>query len=366
MKLICNGNDLAVAVGQVFKAAGVKSTNPVLEGILLKAENGALVLTATDLELAIEKHIPADVKIEGETVVPGRFFAEFVKKLTHEQIELSLTDSRLRIRYGESDGTLQCFFASEFPPVKELDAAQSFTVIRSEFKDLINKIAFSVSMDDARPMLKGVLLEIGDISLTGVALDGYRLAKCVKPVEKTSAMMSAVVPSRCLNEIARLLDDSQDPVEVCIQKNYLMVNLEHTRITTRLLDGDYINYKQIIPVNFESVVTLPKELFESGLERAILLAKAEKTNLVRFEIKDDMLKLESNSEIGNVTEKIPARLQGPEVTIAFNAKYFTELLRYVASDHIAIKFINSVSPCVVVPAGGAEDFMYLILPVRMM
>jgi DNA polymerase-3 subunit beta len=367
MKLICNGNDLALAVGQVYKAASTRTQqNLVLEGILLKARDGALTLTATDLELAIEKTIPAEVKIEGETVVPGRFFAEFVKKLTREQIELSLTDSRLRIRYGESDGTLQCLSSAEFPPVKDLDSAQRFTIIRSELKDLINKIAFSVSLDDARPMLKGVLLEIGDVTLTGVALDGYRLAKCVKPIEQTTAMMSAVVPSRCINEIARLLDDSSDPVEICIQKNYLMVNLDHTRITTRLLDGDYINYRQIIPENFESRVIVPKELFESGLERAILLAKAEKTNLVKFEVKDDLLKLESNSEIGNVTEKIPAKLHGPEVTIAFNAKYFTELLRFVATDHITIKFISSVSPCVVVPsAAGAEDFMYLILPVRM-
>jgi len=366
MKLVCNGNDLSLAVGQVFKAASQKSTNPILEGILLRAEGGALTLTATDLELAIEKCIPSDIKIEGETVVPGRFFAEFVKKLSHEQIELSLIEGRLRIRYTDSEAFLQCFSPAEFPPVKELTGAQKFTIIRSEFKDLINKIAFSVSQDDARPMLKGVLLEIGDVSVTGVALDGYRLAKCVKPIEKTTALMSAVVPSRCINEIGRLLDDSADPVEVLIQKNYLMVNLDSTRITTRLLDGDYINYKQIIPQYFESSVTVPKELFEDGLERAILLAKSEKNNLVKFEIREDVLKLQSNSEIGNFTGKIPVRLSGLDITIAFNARYFTELLRFIAVDHIIVKFINSVSPCVVIPAGAAEDFMYLILPVRMM
>ncbi|MCL2061682.1 MAG: DNA polymerase III subunit beta [Firmicutes bacterium] len=365
MKLVCNGNDLSAAVGQVIKAAASKTTNPILEGIHLKAAAGTLTLTATDLELAIEKHIRADVKIEGETVVPGRFFAEFVKKLTQEQIELSCTDSRLKIRYTDSEGTLQCLPAAEFPPVKELSDAQKFTIIRSEFKDLIHKIAFSVSLDDARPMLKGVLLEVGDVSVTGVALDGYRLAKCVKPIEKTTAMFSAVVPSRCLNEIARILDDSSDPVEISIQKNYLMVNLDHTRITTRLLDGDYINYKQIIPTNFESQVTVPREAFEQGLERAILLAKAERNNLVKFDIKDDVMRLESNSEIGNILEKIPVKISGMDITIAFNARYFTELLRYITVDHIVIKFINSVSPCIVAPSGGAEDFMYLILPVRM-
>ncbi len=366
MKLICNGNDLSDAVGKVFKAASTRTTNPVLEGIKLVALNGSLTLTATDLELAIEKTIVAQVKIEGETVVPGRFFAEFVKKLTHEQIELTLdTANRLKIKYTDSEGILQCLNANEFPPVKELSDAQKFAISKKEFKDLVNKVSFSVSLDDARPMLKGVLLEISDVSLTGVALDGYRLAKSVKPIERTTAMMSAVVPARCLNEIAKLIDDSSDTVEICIQKNYLMVNLEHTKVTTRLLDGDFINYKQIIPSNFETIVTIPKEHFESGLERAILLAKSDKNNLVRFDIKENVMQLSSNSDIGNITEKIPVRLNGLDISIAFNARYFTELLRYVECDNVIIKMTNSVSPCVVTPAGSVDDFMYLILPVRM-
>lgn len=367
MKLICNGSDLSDAVGKVFKAVSTRSTNPVLEGIHLKAERGTLTLTANDLELSIEKSIVADVKIEGETVVPGKFFAEFVKKLTQEQIELALTDgNRLKIRYMQSEGVLQCLDPADFPEVKALNEAQSFIIIKNEFKDLINKIAFSVSMDDARPMLKGVQLEIDENTVTGVALDGYRLAKCVKPVEKTTAMMSAVVPARSLNEIARLLEDTTDPVQIFIQRNYMLVDLNHTRITTRLLDGDFINYKQIIPVEFNTSVTVPREQFESGLERAILLARSDKNNLVTFTIGDEVMQLSSNSEVGSITEKLPVKIDGVDITIAFNARYFTELLRFITCDNIVIKFINSTSPCVVTPAGSEEDFMYLILPVRML
>lgn len=367
MKIICNGADLSDAVSKVFKAASTRTTNPILEGIKLKAAEGSLTLTATDLEFAIEKSIVADVLIEGETVVPGRFFAEFVKKLTYDRIELSLNEAnQLKIKYTDSEGMLQCMNPAEFPQIKELSDAQKFTIVKTEFKDLVNKIAFSVSSDDARPMLKGVLLEIGDVSVTGVALDGYRLAKCVKPIEKTTAMMSAVIPARCLTEIARLVDDSSDPLEILVQRSYMVVDLGHTRITTRLLDGDFINYKQIIPGAFESTVTIPKEQFESGLERAILLARSDKNNLVRFDVTGGIMQLSSNSDIGNITEKIPVKLSGVDITIAFNARYFTELLRYIDCDNIVIKFINSVSPCVVVPAGALEDFMYLILPVRML
>lgn len=366
MKLICNGSDLSDAVGKVFKAVSTRTTNPILEGIKLKAENGTLRLTATDLELAIEKIIVADVKIEGETVVPGRFFAEFVKKLTQEQIELTLGETgRLKIKYTDSEGELQCLPADDYPEIKELADAQKFVIVKNEFRDLVNKVAFSVATDDARPMLKGVLLEIDEVTLTGVALDGYRLAKCVKPIEKTTAMMHALVPARCLTEISRLVEDSSDPVEICIQKNYMSVDLGHTKVTTRLLDIDFINYKQIIPAYFETMATLPKEQFEAALERAILLSRSDKSNLVRFDLKENVMQLSSNSDIGNITEKIFIKLDGKDLSIAFNARYFTEILRYIDSDSIMIKFTDAVSPCIIVPTGALEDFMYLILPVRM-
>lgn len=366
MKLICSGSDLSDAVGKVFKAVSVRTTNPILEGIKLKAENGTLTLTATDLELAIEKVIVADVKVEGETVVPGRFFAEFVKRLAQEQIELMLVGgNRIRISYGDSSGELQCLNAEDYPQIKELNNAQSFVIIRSELRDLVNKVAFSVATDGARPMLKGVLLEVDDVSLTGVALDGYRLAKCVKPVEKTTASMRALVPARCLTEIARLIDDEDAPVEVCVQKNYLAVDLEHTRVTTRLMDVDFINYKQIIPAYFETMATLPKDQFEAGIERAVLLSRSDKSNLVRFDLRENVLQLSSTSDIGNVTEKIFIKLDGKDLSIAFNARYFTEILRYIDSESIVIKFTDAASPCIVVPTGSLEDFMYLILPVRM-
>lgn len=366
MKLICNGNDLADAVGKVYKAVSTRTTNPMLEGIRLKAEQGTLTLVATDLELAIERSIIADVKAEGEAVVPGRFFAEFVKKLNREQIELDLDDSyRLRIRYMDSEGTLQCMSALEYPSIYELTDAQYFRIQQKEFKDLINKITFSVSMDDSRPILKGVLLELDDVSVTGVALDGYRMARCSKPIEKTTAMMSAIVPARCLNEIARLMGDSEDIIQVNIQKNFMLVDLDNTRITTRLLDGDFVNHKSIVPTSFESVVTIPKQQFEDGLERAMLLSRAERNNLVYFDVTENVMQISSNSDIGNITEKIAIKLTGNDISIAFNARYFSELLRYVDCENILIKFINSSSPCVVVPSGAVEDFMYLILPVKM-
>jgi len=366
MKLILGGNDLADAVSKVFKAVPTKTTSSILEGIKLVASKNSLTLSATDTELSIEKTIPADIKIEGEVVVPGKFFSEFVKKLNREQIELSLDENfRLRIRYGDSEGTLQCQSAADFPKLASLEDGQYFIIIRSELKDLINKTAFSVCQDDSRPILKGLLLEVDNVSLTGVALDGYRLAKCQKPIEKTTAMMSAVVPSRCINEIAKLIDDSTDPLSVTIHKNYLRVDLDHTIITSRLLDGEYINYKQIIPSDFSSVVTLPCNQFDAALERAILLSRIDKNNLVKFDIAADTMVLSSNSDIGTINEKLPVKLNGSDLAIAFNARYFMELLKYLGSDNLNIKFTGATTPCIVEPSGTGEYLLYLILPVRL-
>jgi len=367
MKLIANANDLSIALGQVIKAASNKSTNPILEGILLKASAGTLTLIATDLEIAIERTCQADVKIEGETVVSGRLFTDFMRKIGEPQVELTLIDGRLKVKYGDNETMLSVFAAADYPKIPTLTEAQTFTIVRRELKDLINKIKLSVSLDDSRPVLKGALLEISDITLTGVALDGYRLAKCTKSIEKTSAMMSAIVPLRALQEIAGLLDESEDLVEVGIQKNYIMVSLEHTQLISRLLDGDFINYRQIIPLEFTTSVIVPKSLFEQSIERATLLAKAEKTYLVKFNLSQETLHITSNSELGNISEKVPVRITGNEIAIAFNAKYFIDLLKTASVDHIQLKMNEPSQPCVVLPSGAVEDeFLYLVLPVRIM
>ncbi|GHV00781.1 DNA polymerase III subunit beta [Clostridia bacterium] len=365
MKVICEGLDLSDAVLKVIKAAAVKPVNPVLEGIKLKAEKDTLILTATDTELSIEKRIKADVKIEGEAVVPGRIFADFVRKINYENIEITVAeDGRLKIKYIDSEGVFQCYKKEEFPLLKAVDTAQSFTIIKKELKDLISKIAFSAALDDARPILKGILLEIDELTLTGVALDGFRLALCVKPIENSTAKMSAVIPAKSLTEIAKLLDDSEDPVTIYIQKNYLLADLKETRIVTRLLEGDFINYKQILPKDFTSTVTVNRAQIEDGIDRASLLARGDKNNLVKFDIKENLLILTSHSEIGNIREKVAAGLEGKDIVIAFNAKYFSDVLRNLSDEFIKIKFISPVSPCIVTGAQKEFEYTYLILPVR--
>ncbi len=363
MLVNCQGLDLSEAFLRVSKAISNKITNPILEGIKIVAEDGTLTMSATDSELSIEKKIKADVKIEGETVVPGRFITEFVKKLTNSEIELSLNEkNQLVIKYEDSQSMIQCYNPIEYPGFKKVETSEFFGISKKDFKTCVNKSIFAVATDDSRPILKGVLFDIDKNELNAVALDGYRLARVKKNIV-SSIKKSIVVPARSLNEISKLIDDSDDMINIYIDTYTIMIDLGDTKVTSRLLEGDYINYKQIIPMNYETFVAINKEQFEEALERATLLSKTSQNNFVKFDIKENNICITSNSDLGNIKENIPANVSGKDLIISFNPRYFLESLRVNTNEFVKICFNQPSSPCVIVPT-EEDEFLYLILPVR--
>ena len=366
MQLICDGLDLSDAVLKVSKAIATKTTNPVLEGVRLVAEENELTLSATDLELSIEKKIHADIKEEGEIVVPGKFFSDFVKKLTNEKIELSLNEkNQLVIKYIDSEGSIACYNADEYPGFKKIDTSSYFGITKQNLKNLINKSIFSVAVDDSRPILKGCLFEIKSETISSVSSDGYRLSLVKQPLSFSNVEASVIIPDKSLREISKLLDDSDEIVNVYVQKNYIMVDIGDTKVITRLLEGEFLNYQQIVSSSSpETVITVNKSQLEDALERASLLSKIGQNNLVKFDISERNLYLTSNSEIGNVKEKINISLEGKDLVIAFNARYFMEAFRVNEDEFVKISFTSPTTPCVIT-AVDREEFLYLILPVRM-
>ena len=366
MKLICEGLDLSDAVLKVIKATAIRTTNPILEGIKLSAKEDTLTLSATDLEISIEKTIPADVKIPGETVVPGKFFADFVKKLSNEQIELSLTQQNtLKINYTDSEGSLQCMNPDEFPVIKDISSPEKINIKKFDLKMLIDKTIFSVAIDDARPILKGCLFEVNGGQMTAVALDGYRLALFKASVNATANKMNCIVPARSLSEISKLLniENEDETIDLLIGQNHLQITDGSTKIFTWLLEGEFINYKQVIPADTTTTILVNKAQLEDGLERASLLARMDKNNLVKFDIKDKVLTLTSASNIGNVTENITISLEGKDLSIAFNARYLSDCMHSITDDFIKINFSSQIAPCTICSAED-DKYLYLILPVR--
>jgi len=369
MKLYCDGLDLSDAVSVVLKATSNKTTNPILEGIKLRAYENFLELSATDLELSIVKVIKADIRQEGEIVVPGSFFSNYIKKLTNEQIELFVNDTnQLKIGYSDSEGYVQCYKADEFPIIKKVSNEKYFALKQNDFKTLVSKSIFAVAVDDSRPILKGVLLEIAEQTIKAVALDGYRLALAKKVIVEASEDLSVIVPSRSLNEISKILEDNENVVKFYVQKNLLMLEVDGICITTRLIEGEFINYKDILPKDFTTECVINTAQFESTLERVSLLARLDRNNLVKFDIKENNILITSNSEIGNIKENLNVSLTGSDLLIAFNARYFSDVLKIAGSDYIKIKLNSPYSPCIVVPsdteADNKDEYTYLILPVR--
>lgn len=363
MKFRCDGLELSEAISTVSKAISNKTTSQILEGIKMVCGDDKLILTATDLEMSVEKTIRAEVDSAGETVVPGRLFGEYIKKLTNLQIECELNEkNQLKIAYTDSEGCLQCMEISEFPKIKEVDKSEYFEIEKENFKSLINTVLYAVAQDDSRPILKGILIEVTGDDIRAVAVDGCRLSVCNKKVTHSTSDFKIIVPGKNIGEIVKLMDND-GKIRVYVHSNNIMVDLDSTVIINRLIDGQFINYKQIIPRDFSTSVTINKSQLEDAIDRASVLSKIDKNNLVKFDIKEKNLLLTSNSEIGNTKENITVGVKGNDLAIAFNSKYFSDCLRVVDNAYVKMNFNSAIQPCVITPCEN-DDFAFLILPVK--
>ncbi len=363
MKFKCDGLELSEAIGVVSKAISSKTTSQILEGIKLVCEEDKLILTSTDLEMSVEKTIRAEVMNAGQTVVPGRLFGEYIKKLTNEQIECELNEkNQLRIAYTDSEGSIQCMDINEFPEIREIEKTNYFEISKDNLKSLVNNVFYAVAQDDSRPVLKGILIETNGSDIRAVAVDGCRLSISNKKLENSTGDFKIIVPGRNLNEICKMLD-SEGNIKVYVHTNNIMVDIGDTIVMNRLIDGQFINYKQILPKDFGTVVTINKEQFEDAIDRASVLSRVDKNNLVKFDIKEKNLMLTSNSEIGSTKENITVGLKGSDLVISFNSKYFSDCLRVIDNPYIKLNFNSAIQPCVITPSEG-NDYLFLILPVK--
>lgn len=363
MKFRCDGLELSEAISVVQKAISSKTTSQILEGIKIVCADDKLTLTATDLEMSIEKTIRAEVYAAGETVVPGRLFGEYIKKLTNEQISCELNErNQLKIAYTDSEGCLQCMEINEFPKIKEVEKDNYFEISKEDFKSLISNVYYAVAQDDSRPILKGILIETNENNIRAVAVDGCRLSISNKKLALSTADFKIIVPGRNISEIVKMLDNDGN-IKVYIHSNNIMVDMGNTIVINRLIDGQFINYRQIVPNDFSTVVTINKEQLEDAIDRASVLSRIDKNNLVKFDIKEKNLMLTSDSEIGNTKENITVGVKGNDLNISFNSKYFSDCLRVIANPYVKMNFNSPIQPCVITPCEG-DDFVFLILPVK--
>lgn len=364
MKAVCQGIDLSDAVLKVVKACATKTTVPVMECIKISAYNDGITLTATDGEIAIQKKIKAEIYEEGTFCVPGKYFADFIKKLEGVEITLSAQEKKMDIIYADSQTSMQILSAEEFPKVDTDISENSFKIKTQELKKVISSTSFCCASDDSRPILKGCQFIINGNDLFVTALDGFRLATCNSNVLQATGNMEIVCPARTLNEIEKMLPDSEEETEIFVQKGMILVSVEDTVLTSRLYGGDFIKKDNIIPKTFSTVVTVDKNLLKSSIDRAAILVRSDKNSLIIMDISAGKVEISSNSEIGNVQEPVKADVQGKDIKIAMNSKFICDAINALEEEVAVLSFNSHVQPFIC-ENQNKKDVLYLILPVRM-
>ena len=364
MKFVCDGMLLSDAAMTVSKACSVKTITPVLECIKLNAKNDGLTLTAYDGEISIEKKIKAEILEEGEICVNGKMFADFVGKISGFEVIVACKENTVTIRYADSESHMQGLSADDFPRFGNgmSENKSYFECKESDLKNLISKVVFCAATDDSRPILKGCLLEVKEGVLTAMALDGFRMACSSCEVKETSGNLKIVCPARTLIEISRMLD-GEDSLKIYTEKNMLSVEIKDTVITSKLYLGEFVKKENVFPLGFATKVTVEKaELFDS-VERASVLIRGDKNNLISFDIKAGRIQLNANSEMGKIEETLFSELDGAELKISMNAKYLLDALKALEEEKIVLSFNSNVMPFTVENIENKTN-QYLILPVR--
>ncbi len=355
--------DLIAINTTVSKALSAHTTVSILEGVYIEAIGKEVLFKCTDLSLQIETIVEADVEEEGGIVLPGRLFMDIARRMPGEETLISTEKQKAYIESDRAKFNVQGNRIEDYhtmPPVKK---EVSVKIRMDEFKDMIRQCIFATAQDESKPILTGVLVEIKQNDLTMVALDGFRLAMIKRGVNGGEEK-NVVVPAKSLVEIGRILDESDQVISVTFSRTHILIDMGHTKITTRLLDGEFIKYKQILPTDHLLRVRINRvELLES-IERVALIAREEKSNLIRFLFDKEKLEISANCEMGRANEEIEVQCIGDPLEIAFNAKYFSDVLKALSDEYIFLDMNNGVSPCVLRPIEG-ENYYYLILPVRL-
>ena len=362
MKFICDGLSLSEAVTKTSKACAVRTTAPIMECVKLTAKNDEVVLLATDGELSIRKVVKAEVFEEGEVCVAGKLLSDFLGKLSGEEVTIRTGDRGLEIGYRDAASSLQTLPAEEFPEIG-LEAGESYFVMKQgALKKVIGETVFCCAQDDSRPILKGCLFEFKE-KLEVTALDGYRLALSSAEISAESGETSIICPARTLTEISRMLTEDDKDITVYTQGGNLLVSADGMTIVSRLYRGEFIRKESVIPSSFLTEVTLPRLELISSVERAAILIRGDKNNLVTLEVGGDSVKIRSASDMGNVFESVCASTLGKDVSISMNAKYLLDGLRALEEEECVLSFNSAISPFIL-QNKEKKDSLYLILPVR--
>lgn len=363
-----NVQDLLDGLNIVTRALSARPSKQILEGVLLDAGEDSITLLCTDGSLSIETVLTAQIKEPGQVVLPGKLFTEIVRKLPGGEVTVKVNENHsASIRCMSFKSNLAGMNAVDFPAMAAIEGGAQFDFPQNKLRDMISHVVFAIATDESRQILTGCLLEISPQESRLVALDGFRLAmqkiQTSFDLPQEAQQLSTVIPGRVLSELGKVLLDEETPCTLTIGKGHLQANFGNTCLHTVTLAGEYIDYRKILPSSAQTLAKVSRASLQDAIDRASLMAREGKNNLIRLNLSEDNMQISSNAEMGDVVEDIACDLQGEPIEIAFNAKYISDVIRNITDDSMCMRFNSNVSPCVVCPPEG-DDYLYLILPVR--
>ncbi len=361
--------NLARGLQVVSRAVSTRSTLPVLANVLLKTEDAGLKLTATNLEIGITYWVPGKIELDGATTVPARLLTDVVNSLpSAERVDLELLPGNtLQVRCGRFETHVKGIDADEFPAIPTAGERPTTRIGQKVLRQALEETTFAAASDEARPILTGVLTRFEGDHVTFAAADNYRIAVKRIPVLDPVEDMSLVIPARSLSELARVLADVDDPVEIVLSpaRNQVLFHLEGVDLVSRLIDGQFPNYQQVIPQTQTTRAVVDREELLKAVRLAALIASSS-ANIVKLQVGVEAeagLTVSANAEVGDNEGRVEAGVEGDGTTIAFNARYLTDVLQNVDAEQFAIELNGPLSPGVFKPLGD-EHYVHVVMPVR--
>jgi DNA polymerase-3 subunit beta len=366
MKLVCSKAELVRVVTLAQSAVSNKSTLPVLNNLLFEADKDGLTVTGTDLEMGLRCKAKVEVVQAGSCTLPAKKLSEIIRTLDDGDIELTVTDgTKAEIKAGKAKFRLVGVAAEDYPNFPGYRKEKNLTLPAKTLLTMIKKTSFSVSTDETRYILQGGLLLVDGKKAKMVTTDGHRLSymETEMPADGQAAVQ-VVVPSKALNELAKVLDSSDEAVTVYFTDNQLFVEKGDLTLFSRLIDGQFPNYEQVIPKKNEHTLVAQTATLAKVVGRMALLA-TDKGNSVKFHMKDDQLNITASTpDQGESEESLDVDYQGPPMTVAYNARYFLDVLKVLDTERVEIKLSTPLSPSLVTPVGGDVASRYVVMPMR--
>jgi DNA polymerase-3 subunit beta len=375
VKLVCAQRALAEGLAVVERAVPSKSPLPVLSNILLVTDEGRLKLVANNLEMAISAWVGADVADEGAVTLPARLLSDFVSTLVggDVQMELKPGTKTMQLKCGRYEANINGIDAEDFPAVPSVGDGPRSRIPAKTLRSAINQVAFAAATDETRPVLSGVLVTLESDQLTMAAADGFRLAvRTVEVAEPVAEKLSLLVPARTLIELARIIADSDDPVEIAAtpSRNQVMFQYPGLLVVSRLIEGQFPDYQRIIPQSYQTRVVLPVSDFLQATKTAAVFSR-DNSNIVRLAVApsgEELVPgrvdvLASSAEMGDNAGQLDGSVEGEETQIAFNVRYLRDALEAVNSGEVALEITGPTSPGLLKPVAGAGH-LHVIMPMH--